>query len=268
MQTSSRIKPSFVTDVRSMLDNKQFESALQLSADGVRAFPTYLGGYVLLAESFSALGFESDAEAIAAEIARRFGRTARLKTPELEKLKTPEETEKKQKAEKSRESPLRIIELAPQANDTRVIKSSSVRLIPGLEYTTLRFEGGKHRGQRILQPLSDPPQFREFHAPRKSGKQTDQPVVQKKLSLEELAERIGRVRITPADLEGKPPAPNPIQTPRASVVSETLARIYMEQRNYDKAIDALRILQSQHPTEHQRLQDLINKCIELKDSTN
>ena len=288
------VKPSFARDVRRMIDDGRLEAAFALSADGVRAFPTYIGGYVLLAECFSALGHFEDARVINEEIMRKWKirRLEEEKTRGIEEEKTrgieerkTEEVEKpilrdnssiimpprvglkdeKKKVVVKHDSPLRIIEFARPVDDTRQIRSSSVRLIPGLEYTSLRFEGAKHRGRRAIQMLSDPPAFREFHAPRKSPFPPEK-TTQRKLSLEEIAERIGKVRITAEDLEKRPAAPDPVATPRRSVVSETLARIYMQQKSYDKAIDAFSALKEQKPDSAEKFQALIEECEALRNA--
>jgi hypothetical protein len=139
-----------------------------------------------------------------------------------------------------------------------------MRLIPGLEYTTLRFEGVKTRGSRSIQFLPDPPAFREFHKPGRSV--FGPPPIQqpRKVSLEELADKIGRVRLTAEELEKRPPAPDPLQEVRHSVVTETLARIYMQQQSYDKAIDAFERLREQHPDQADKFDALIAECVKLR----
>jgi len=288
----STVKPSFAVDVRRMISDGRLEAAFALSADGVRAFPTYLGGYVLLAECFAALEHSEDAAVIEREAKRRFG--YRRRRIEEQKNKRIEERNRGIEEQKNRgaeipgtrnvepgtrnvepgtpnvepgtrnslknESPLRIIEFAHPSTDKRVIRSASVRLIPGLEYTSLRFEGAKNRGRRSIQLLSDPPPFREFHPTRKSPFPTEKPARQKKLSLEELAVRIGKVRITPADLERQPAAPDPLASPRTAVVSETLARIYMTQKSFDRAIDAFTQLKKQQPENATKFDELIEEC--------
>lgn len=140
-----------------------------------------------------------------------------------------------------------------------------MRLIPGLEYTTLRFEGVKTRGSRSIQFLPEPPAFREFHKPGKSVFGPPPTQQQRKVSLEELADKIGRVRLTAEELEKRPPAPDPLQEQRHSVVTETLARIYMQQQSYDKAIEAFTHLKVQQPDNAAKFDALIAECTKLRD---
>lgn len=283
MQAEDLIRPSFVVDVRHMLSSGRFESALDLAAGGVRRYPSYAGGYIMLMHAFTALRQGSDAEVIQGEINRRFGfHAARnvLHEMQFEVPQAAQENAARQEPGSVTEqvplqatqsetpqtvrqfSPLRIIEFAPRADDTRVIRSSSVRLIPGLEYTSLRYEGAKHRGHRSIQPLGEPPPFREFHVQRKSPLPSDT-MPQRKLSLEELAERIAKVRISPEESEKKTVLTESAATYKAPVVTETLARIYMTQGNFEKAIEAYTALQRQQPQESARFQTLIDECNHL-----
>lgn len=280
MQAEVLIRPSFAVDVRHMLSSGRLESALDTAASGVRMYPTYLGGYVMLLHAFAALHQDSDAEVINGEINRRFGSWTKRVVPPEEQISSSEaetatapyqepvdlnqnvpfsESHSEQQHAVRQFSPLRIIEFAPRADDTRVIRSSSVRLIPGLEYTSLRYEGAKHRGHRSIQILGEPPPFREFHPQRTSPLPSDS-VPQRKLSLEELAERIGKVRIKPEESEKKTSQVEPAGTHKTSVVTETLARIYMTQGNFEKAIEAFTTLQRQQPQESARFQTLIDEC--------
>lgn len=280
MQAEVLIRPSFAVDVRHQLNSGRLETALDTAASGVRMYPTYMGGYVMLLHAFAALHQDSDAEVIYGEITRRFGSQAarvfppkgQIETSNIETVSAPlqETVDLTQPAQLPQSqsqpqpvvrqfSPLRIIEFAPRADDTRVIRSSSVRLIPGLEYTSLRYEGAKHRGHRSIQILGEPPPFREFHPQRTSPLPSDT-TPQRKLSLEELAERIGKVRIKPEETEKKTLQAESAATHKASVVTETLARIYMTQGSFEKAIEAFSVLQRQQPQESARFQTLIDEC--------
>lgn len=178
-------------------------------------------------------------------------------------------------------SPLRIIDTAQITDDTRIIRSSSVRLIPGLEFTTLRFEGTKTRGRREIQTLSEPPAFRRFHPARR----VLQPISQqtqmmgtsqltkpksKPLSLEELANRLERARMprsgeaaTPMSVPQLPSHPTMptsanLGIPRQlTLVTETIARIYMQQGAYEKAIDAFAALAISKPEKSEEFQRII-----------
>jgi tetratricopeptide (TPR) repeat protein len=65
-------------------------------------------------------------------------------------------------------------------------------------------------------------------------------------------------------LEKRPPAPDPLQEERHSVVTETLARIYMSQKSYDKAIDAFTRLQDVYPDQREKFAALIDECTKLR----
>lgn len=165
-------------------------------------------------------------------------------------------------------SVLRIIDTAPTSDDARIIRSSAVRLIPGLEYTTLRFEGMKTRGRRAIQPLSEPPSFRDFHSPMRPfvrprphqsvENAPARPAVKKPLSLEELASRLEKVRM-PRPGESTQPPVGPVHVPGAgpALVTETIARIYEQQGALDKALEAYRALQRQKPDKHDYFERLI-----------
>lgn len=165
-------------------------------------------------------------------------------------------------------SVLRIIDTAPTSDDARIIRSSAVRLIPGLEYTTLRFEGMKARGRRAIQPLSEPPSFRDFHSPMRPFARPRlhqnvenapaRPAVKKPLSLEELASRLEKVRM-PRPGESTQPPVGPVHTPGTgpALVTETIARIYEQQGALDKALEAYRALQRQKPDKHDYFERLI-----------
>ena len=172
---------------------------------------------------------------------------------------------------------LRLIQTATPVDDKRIIRSAAVRLIPGLEFTSLRFEGVKQRGRRPIQRLLDPPPFREFHAPVRRRTpavapptSTEQPTRKRPFSLEELAQRLERARLPRPEsgptLAPKPaPEPRPVTEPsRAAapvVFSETMARIYEAQGSFELALDVYRALQQQQPERSDHFQSLIDAII-------
>ncbi len=321
MSADTAVRPSFAREALELLDKGQAEPALHLAAEGVRTYPTYLGGYIALADAYAALGYADDAKVILNEAKRKFPmnsvvelrsqtllsnsvvelrssttlsnsveelRSSTSLSNSVEELRSPTalnsearqqssttklDGEARQRSSTTKfdgearqrsSTTLRLVNLAPPPSDDRIIRSASMRLIPGLEYTTLRFEGVKTRGSRSIQFLPDPPAFREFHKPGRSvfgPPPTQQP---RKVSLEELADKIGRVRLTAEELEKRPPAPDPLQEVRHSVVTETLARIYMQQQSYDKAIDAFERLREQHPDQADKFEALIAECVKLR----
>lgn len=172
---------------------------------------------------------------------------------------------------------LRLIQTATPVDDKRIIRSAAVRLIPGLEFTSLRFEGVKQRGRRPIQRLLDPPPFREFHAPVRRRTpavapptSTEQPTRKRPFSLEELAQRLERARL-PRPESGPTLAPKPTPEPRPTtepsraaapvVFSETMARIYEAQGSFELALDVYRALQQQQPERSDHFQSLIDAII-------
>ena len=53
------------------------------------------------------------------------------------------------------------------------------------------------------------------------------------------------------------PAPEPNGP---TLITETIARIYMQQGSYDRAIDAFRMLQRSKPDKHAQFEALIAEC--------
>ena len=268
----------FALTASELLDQGRKEDALELAADGVRTYPTYLGGYILLADCYAGLGYVDDARLILDEAERRFPSRAVVheRRKELERRsqapappRPKPQRERREPARERKESPLRIIDLAQPTSDTRIIRSSAMRLIPGLEYTSLRFEGTRSKGERAVNVLPPAPPFRGFHEPgayRKAG--TGQPPAPDSgaTDIDALANRIGRVRLTQEELEKRPPAPDPTKDrPKRSLVTETLAKIYMQQGSYDDAIEAFTSLIERYPNKADQLQPLLEECRRLRE---
>lgn len=265
--------PSFAVAAASLLREQKPVDAARLCAGGLEYFPDYAAGYLLLSQAYSALGQPEDAKLILEEARRRFPRYAVFAVqaePVIEKPEVPVKPEPLQRSEtlpkpepKSHnvESVLRIIESVPRADDQPIIRSSSVRLIPGLEYTTLRFEGMRSRGRREIAHLSDPPAFRQFHTMRRTTRPTEEIKETKKaVSLEELAKRLGDARMPRQPDFTAPQAPSSQTTGGPTVVTETIARIYMQQGSFDRAIEAFRVLQRAKPEQHTHFEQLIAEC--------
>lgn len=282
-------------------------AAVRLCADGIRSFPDYLGGYIVLARAYDALGHADDARTIRLEAQRAFPwlphvgplqvaqpepqPVEHVEEPSVEHVEEPPvEHVEEARPEPTLEEPagltlitttapehpavahpshdgagrhtLRIIDTAKLVDDQRIIRSATVRLIPGLEFTSLRFEGVKQRGRRAIQHLSDPPPYRDFHAPMKpyqrptSTSTAPLPSRKRPLSLEELASRLERVRMPrPGETASEPVGPPASGT---TLVTETIARIYESQGAFDLAIEAYRTLQRQRPDKHEHYQALID----------
>ena len=158
---------------------------------------------------------------------------------------------------------LRLIEMAPITTDTRIIRSSSVRLIPGLEFTSLRFEGTRSRGRREITSLLDPPAFRTFHPIRRTARPSETQEPRKKpVTLEELAARLNDARL-PRNTGGNDQEISredfsAMQSP--IMITETIARIYMQQGSFELAIEAFKALQKQKPEKTVEFEKLIKEC--------
>ncbi|MFN4985081.1 MAG: hypothetical protein ACK45E_04545 [Ignavibacteria bacterium] len=157
---------------------------------------------------------------------------------------------------------LRLIEMAPVSSDTRIIRSASVRLIPGLEFTSLRFEGTRSRGRREITSLLDPPAFRSFHQMRRSARPADGSEPRRRAAtLEELAARLHDARMPRmANVEQEESKEDLGASGSPIIVTETIARIYMQQGSYELAIDAFKTLQKQKPAKSDEFEKLIKEC--------
>ncbi|MCA0132979.1 hypothetical protein [Winogradskyella alexanderae] len=76
-------------------------------------------------------------------------------------------------------------------------------------------------------------------------------------------------KIKPVDLQApKPKLVNNDDTISDSLMTETLARIYLEQKNYEKAIQSYKILSLKYPEKSSFFADQIKLIAELKDNNN
>lgn len=158
---------------------------------------------------------------------------------------------------------LRMIETVPVADDARIIRSSSVRLIPGLEFTTLRVEGLRSRGRRGIGSLPEPPAFRSFHAVRRPQRTAEPAPARRPVNLEELAARLIEAKMPrQSEMDASPSRsePTPVQQPQPILVTETIATIYMQQQSYDLAIEAFKTLILRKPDSKERYEALIREC--------
>ena len=285
--------PEFALEAAEHLAASRALDAARLSAAGIESYPTYAGGYVMLAKAYAALGRTDDAATMARDIAVRFPHI-KISFAEYEESETKpvsisisdsqdtvilrhdaddlvatEEVENAHhdSAEAPEEAPqppsqvLRILESLSIDDETRIIRSSSVRLIPGLEFTTLRVEGLRSRGRRGIGVLPDPPAFRSFHRVRRPQRAADPAPVRKPVSLEELASRLSEAKIPrPSELDATstPVQPTPVSQP--IMVTDTIAQIYMQQESYDLAIEAFKTLMSRKPERKDHYEALIREC--------
>ena len=307
---STQVAASFAVTAEAMLTQHRYAEAVQLCAAGVTEFPQYLGGYIMLARAYEAMGKVHDASVMRTAAQERFPWYVAVQKPsqpvqhaevaaevaaevvaevvaEVAAEVVPDVVSAEPEAEvvtevladvvvdtivqtepepQPREQPsvLRMIDTAHLVNDERIIRSASVRLIPGLEYTSLRFENLRSRGRRDIAYLSDPPPFRSFHTMRRTARPTEPSRDQRRepgkaVSLEEIAARLERrarmPRASDAVEQVPPPEPN-----GPMLMTETIARIYMQQGSYDKAIEAFRMLQKSKPEKHAQFDALIAEC--------
>jgi tetratricopeptide (TPR) repeat protein len=285
--------PEFALEAAEHLAASRGLDAARLSAAGIESYPTYAGGYVMLAKAYAALGRTDDVATMARDIAVRFPHI-RVSFAEYEESETDpviisisdsqdtvilhhdaddlvatEEVENAQhdSAEAPEEAPqppsqvLRILESLSIDDETRIIRSSSVRLIPGLEFTTLRVEGLRSRGRRGIGVLPDPPAFRSFHRVRRPQRAADPAPVRKPVSLEELASRLSEAKIPrPSELDATPAPVQPTPVSQPIMVTDTIAQIYMQQESYDLAIEAFKTLMSRKPERKDHYEALIREC--------
>ncbi|MBL7998024.1 MAG: tetratricopeptide repeat protein [Candidatus Kapabacteria bacterium] len=173
------------------------------------------------------------------------------------------------------EPQLRLIETAKiDERAMRTLRSSNLRLIPGLEYTPLRIEASRKqssvayriaepppfpaiRGSRMQQPMMPPfamgssamplPDLEASLRSRMGEPSASVSGGTRKLSpLEELAARLERARIPAINEAPPPPAELSASEQQASIphhhepvmMSETMASIYERQGAYDQAVKA------------------------------
>jgi tetratricopeptide (TPR) repeat protein len=294
------VTPLFAFHAQQAINRGQLHDAVELCAHGIRQFPDYLSGYVVLAKAYDALGMTTDARLIRSAAIERFTfavfpeyQATPAEQPEVS-IDTPS-TQPSNQSEPPPElpnqaseppqtvtiapplppsaahsmQPLQLITVAP-ATEGRVIRASSVRLIPGLEFTSLRFEGAKTRGRRIIQHLIDPPPFRSFHAPLKPTRIAGQGAsvtaavaadVKRPLSLEQLAARLERARMPrPAEIVKQASVEIDV-TAASTLVTDTIAGIYLAQGALDKALEAYKQLQAAHPDRHHHYQQRIDDVL-------
>lgn len=169
-----------------------------------------------------------------------------------------------------RHSHLRIIESADTTEMPSLIwRSRNVRLIPGLEFTPLRFESKKDKLYRPAYRIPDPPPFPEFEVAKKKAIRFQQRPDDSRTALtplEELARRLEAARIPRVEEEDSHPLPPPT-APRAEqsspMITETMAKIYEMQGAISEAVKAYEALARQKPEMAEqytkKVRDLKNK---------
>lgn len=164
-------------------------------------------------------------------------------------------------------SHLRIIESAEIMRDTSSPwRSKNVRLIPGLEFTPLRFESHIVPTRERAYSIPEPPPFPNIHIPEPEKLVSAFPIetdvdklirsavygeMQSKITpLEELAKRLQSVRILAVEDTDEPTIPLLPVEPSATItpiVTETIAKIYEKQGAYKAALQAYQhLVESNH----------------------
>jgi hypothetical protein len=168
----------------------------------------------------------------------------------------------------ARHSHLRIIESADTAEMPSLIwRSRNVRLIPGLEFTPLRFESKKDKLYRPAYRIPDPPPFPEFEITKKKPIRFQQRQEDSRAALtplEELARRLEAARIPRVEEEEVavlPPPPAPRSEQSSPMVTETMAKIYEMQGAIGEAVKAYEALAQQKP---EMAEQFMKKARELK----
>ncbi len=151
-----------------------------------------------------------------------------------------------------RHTHLRVIESAGESSDmpSLIWRSRNVRLIPGLEFTPLRFESKKDKLYRRTYKIPDPPPFPDFPVEKKKAIRLQPEESRGNLTpLEELARRLEAARIPRVEEEESHPVIEPTTDTerRPAMVSETIARIYEMQGATQEAIRAYEALARQKP---------------------
>ncbi|MFN8360119.1 MAG: hypothetical protein U0264_09415 [Candidatus Kapaibacterium sp.] len=163
-------------------------------------------------------------------------------------------------------TPLRIVEMTNVSHAfLPSLKASSINLIPGLDFTPLKFQNGHSHKKNGILPAPPPfPRFREripatspvIPKPEEKILRSSEPIViehtsappaeesHKLTPLEELAARLEKVRI-PATYEEITRTHSAELVP--AMVTETMARIYEKQGAFPEAIKAYQILARRTP---------------------
>lgn len=168
-------------------------------------------------------------------------------------------------------SPLRIIETVKvPENFIGSIKASSVNIISGLEFATLKIANGSSYQTNSL-TLFEPPPFPTFlRKPKQTEESRDYKVKNQNIELqsntkltplEELAARLEKVRI-PVAYQEIARSNNPSQVV-PEMITETMARIYEKQGAYSEAIKAYQILARRMPEKLEFYEKKINEIVEI-----
>ncbi len=158
---------------------------------------------------------------------------------------------------------LRLLDTSSDKNSKRSLRSSNLRLVPGLEFTPLRVQSVRKQHVRthylpeapsfpvirgsemnVSPAIAAPPIPKEAARRKKAEGEKKVKSEPKRTQLEELAARLERARIPVITEEPEPGLGRSLSSDASEpmVISETMAGIYEQQGLYDQAIKAYRQL--------------------------
>jgi len=251
-------------EIRAHLQAGHPELVLEAARALLEHCPQYPTAYLLLAEVYQALQRWQEAAEVLHAARQRFPRhrVFEQRYQQLQRQRgTPDELPQTPSAAEPAHPPgesepdrhlrrvsvpLRLIEGAGEA--TVRLRSTLVRLIPGLEFAPLRSEPSAGSAYRGLPP---PPPFpAELEAILREAERTPPP--EPLTPLEELARRLEHARI-PAPERAEPAQPEapvpeePMPSAELPIVTETMARIYEQQGAYELALRIYEELARRYP---------------------
>lgn len=189
------------------------------------------------------------------------GKSAESSTPPQQKI-----TSASVLPEGAQHHTMRLIETAMiDRRAMRMLRSSNIRLIPGLEFAPLRIEitrqketthavmfppfrpirGVQTSNAQLRSAIPTTPAALEAELQRRTSQRPE--IFEEKTSLELLAEQLERARIKSPEVPTPSPADTTIETEEPTVVTETMASIYERQGAIEQAIKAYTILARLNP---------------------
>ena len=271
---STPIASAFAVTAETMLAELRFAEAMHLCARGVTEFPNYVGGYVMLAKAYEALGQHHDATVMRTAAQERFPwyepivvvpkQAVRDVQPTHIEVDEPEVVIVAEPVHREQPSVLRMIDTAHLVNDERIIRSASVRFLP-LHEAYVFDVPIERQSLLMIQPYVA---LAVVHLMSPSGALSDALYGTNEMAVDRSRRKCRGVRayadsrsattcIRVRESTEHSPAPEPNGP---TLITETIARIYMQQGSYDRAIDAFRMLQRSKPDKHAQFEALIAEC--------
>lgn len=241
-----------VAAIRQALDTGAAEQAYALAQELLRRHPDYPTAYLLLVRALVMLRRWQEAEELVQRAQASFPRHpfVRQLQQEIQRCReeAPSEVQLRQESRDVPEVtvPLRLVEGFGDA--TVRLRSTVIRLIPGLEFAPLR--SALVPAMWGWAPLPPPPPFPEHleQLEQAAAVQTAAASAQELSPLEELAQRLERARILPPEEEEVAEAqPEEPEEKPPLVATETLARIYEQQGAYEQALRVYDELARRYP---------------------